>query len=67
LRELERHSGLLREFPNCFVDHRDQRFVEHSVQELVSQRFHALVLGYEALNDQNQLRQRRLVGHLRPP
>jgi Transposase DDE domain group 1 len=47
LRELERHSGLLRDFAGCFVDYRDQRYVEHSVQELVSQRIYGLVLGYE--------------------
>ena len=37
LRELERRSGLLRDFSGCFVDYRDQRYIEHSVQELVSQ------------------------------
>ena len=56
LRELERHSGLLRDFSGCFVDYRDQRYVEHSVQELVSQRIHGLVLGYEDLNDHDHLR-----------
>jgi hypothetical protein len=34
----------------------DQRYVEHSVQELVSQRIHGLVLGYEDLNDHDHLR-----------
>jgi hypothetical protein len=31
-------------------------FIEHSVQELVSQRIHGLVLGYEDLNDHDHLR-----------
>ena len=56
LRELERHSGLVRDLAGCFVDHRDQRYVEHTVQELVSQRIHGLVLGYEDLNDHDHLR-----------
>ena len=56
LRELERHSGLLGEFAGCFVDYRDQRYIEHSVQELISQRIHGLVLGYEYLNDHDHLR-----------
>src|SRR6516165_2975622 len=56
LRELERHSGLLRDISGCFDDYRDQRYVEHSVQELVSQRIHGLVLGYEDLNDHDHLR-----------
>src|SRR5258708_33657354 len=56
LRELERHSSLLRDFSDCFLDHRDPRYIEHSVQELVSQRIHGLVLGYEDLNDHEHLR-----------
>jgi hypothetical protein len=56
LRKLERHSGLVRDFADCFVDYRDQRYVEHSVHELVSQRIHGLVLGYEDLNDHDHLR-----------
>jgi DDE family transposase len=56
LRELERHSGLLRDFSGCFFDYRDQRYIEHSVQELVSQRIQGLVLGYEDLNDHDHLR-----------
>ena len=40
LRELERHDGLLKDFSSCFIDYRDQRYIEHSVQELVSQRIH---------------------------
>ncbi len=56
LRELERHSGLLKDFASCFIDYRDQRYIEHSVVELVSQRIQGLVLGYEDLNDHDHLR-----------
>ena len=56
LRELERHSGLLKDFASCFIDYRDQRYIEHSVVELVTQRIHGLVLGYEDLNDHDHLR-----------
>jgi hypothetical protein len=62
LRELERHSGLLGDFAGCFVDYRDQRYIEHSVQELVSQRIHGLVLGYEDLNDHDELRRDPMHG-----
>src|SRR5712675_2171609 len=49
LRELERHSGLIGDFADCFIDYRDQRYVEHSVGELLSRRIHGLVLRfYEA-------------------
>src|SRR5690348_18437294 len=56
LRELERHSGLIRALADCFVDHRDPRYIEHSVEELLAQRIQGLALGYEDLNDHDQLR-----------
>ena len=40
----------------CFSDFRNQRFVEHSIHELVAQRLSGLALGYEDLNDHNHLR-----------
>jgi hypothetical protein len=40
----------------CFVDTRDQTYVEHSVPELLSQRLYALAMGYEDINDHEQLR-----------
>jgi Transposase DDE domain group 1 len=62
LRELEGRSGLLRELAECFIDWRDQRFVEHTVQSLISQRVNGLVLGYEDLNDHDELRRDPLHG-----
>ena len=40
----------------CFEDRRDPERIEHRVGELVSQRVYALALGYEDLNDHDQLR-----------
>ena len=48
--------GLMRRLASCFRDHREPSGVEHSVQDLVSQRVYGLALGYEDLNDHNQLR-----------
>ena len=31
LRDLERHSALLRDLAGCFVDDRNQRYIEHTV------------------------------------
>ena len=62
MREFEHHSGLLRDLAGCFVDYRDQRFIEHSVQELVSQRVYGLILGYEDLNDHDHLRRDPVQG-----
>ena len=62
LRELERHNGLLGDLSGCFIDYRDQRYVEHSVHELLSQRIYGLVLGYEDLNDHDHLRRDPVQG-----
>ena len=56
LREVERSSGILRQFADCFCDHRDPDLIEHSVLELISQRVYGIALGYEDLNDHDDLR-----------
>jgi hypothetical protein len=56
LREVEQRTGILRRFAACFRDYRDARFTEFSVEELVAQRVYGLDLGYEDLNDHDQLR-----------
>lgn len=56
LREVERRTGILRRFAACFTDHRDPERIEHTVEELIAQRVFALCLGYEDLNDHDQLR-----------
>lgn len=56
LREVERRTGIVSRFARCFRDHRDPRLIEHSVEELVSQRVIGLALGYEDLNDHDELR-----------
>ena len=56
LREVERATGILAQFADCFQDHRDPSRVTHSVAALVRQRIYALALGYEDLNDHDALR-----------
>lgn len=56
LREVEQRTGIIRRFAACFRDYRDPRFTEFTVEELVAQRVYALGLGYEDLNDHDQLR-----------
>jgi len=56
LREVNRKMKLLDRFSQCFLDGRDQRQVEHSVLAMVSQRVYGLALGYEDVNDHEQLR-----------
>ena len=56
LAETERRRQILSRFAGCFVDHRSPDRVEHSVRSLVSQRVVGLALGYEDVNDHEQLR-----------
>ena len=56
LREVEAKAGIIRRFAACFNDHSDPERIEHSVGELLAQRIFALALGYEDLNDHDELR-----------
>lgn len=64
LRETERITGIVRQFASCFTDHRDPERIEHTVGELIAQRVYALCLGYEDLNDHDQLRHDPLLAVL---
>ena len=61
LRETDRRLNLLPRVAECFLDGRNPVLVEHSVEQLVSQRVYGLTLGYEDLNDHEQLRQDPLL------
>lgn len=56
LRQTGRRLNLLARLAACFDDQRSPWLISHRVQELVSQRVYALALGYEDLNDHDQLR-----------
>ena len=61
LRAVEACTGVCRRAARCFQDARDPRLIEHSVEELVTQRVMALALGYEDINDHDTLRRDPLV------
>ena len=48
--------GLTRRLAACFKDSRDPTYTEHAVETLVMQRVTGIALGYEDLNDHDQLR-----------
>ena len=56
LREVESRFGVIRQLTECFEDRRDAGLIEHTVEELLSQRIYGLALGYEELNDHDALR-----------
>ena len=61
LREVDQRIGLLERLAGCFVDHRNPSSVEHDVRTLLAQRVYALALGYEDLNDHDELRRDALL------
>src|SRR5580704_1520023 len=64
LRQTDKRLNLLARLAECFLDGRDQEQVEHSVLEMLSQRIYGLALGYEDINDHEQLRHDPVFGIL---
>lgn len=64
LREVDRKINLIRRLAACFTDKRSADRVEHSLSSLLAQRIFGLALGYEDLNDHEQLRNDPLFGVL---
>ena len=64
LRETDLRLGLLDRLARCFSDYRNPNSVEHTVRSLLGQRVYALALGYEDLNDHEELRRDSLLALL---
>jgi len=64
LRETEKRTGILKGFAKCFEDLRNPKLIEHPVAELIAQRVYGLALGYEDLNDHDELRRDPLLAVL---
>jgi len=64
LREVEKRTYILRRLSQCFTDYRSQDLIEHTVESLLKQRIFALALGYEDLNDHDELRHDPLLALL---
>src|SRR5208282_6685048 len=56
LKKLEERTGIVRRFAACFTDYRRSGLIEHPVLDLITQRVFGLALGYEDLNDHDDLR-----------
>jgi len=52
----DRRIKLIERFAGCFTDWRSAALIEHSVSTLVRQRVVGIALGYEDLNDHDELR-----------
>lgn len=64
LRETDRAISLTRRVAACFGDGRRADRIEHSLETLVAQRIHGIALGYEDLNDHDELRHDPVLGLL---
>jgi hypothetical protein len=64
LRAVDRKIGLLKRVAACFTDAREPERVKHALPELLAQRLYALALGYEDLNDHEELRRDPLLALL---
>jgi Transposase DDE domain group 1 len=64
LRQVDGKIGLVRRLASCFADGRKAEQIEHRLEEMLAQRIYGLALGYEDLNDHEQLRSDPLFGLL---
>jgi hypothetical protein len=56
LKKLEERTGIVRRFAACLEDYRSANRMEHPLLDLIAQRVFGLALGYEDLNDHDELR-----------
>src|SRR5580704_14841944 len=61
IRQTDKRLNLLPRPPECFLDGRNPDLIEHTSAEMVAQR---VALGYEDLNDHEQLRKDPVFGIL---
>src|SRR5579863_7242683 len=60
----DRAIDLVGRFADCFRDHRRPELIEHTVGTLIGQRVFGIALGYEDLNDHDELRHDPLMAVL---
>ncbi len=69
LREVDRRLGLVDALTDCLTDPRDPARIRHEQRTMLAQRIFGIALGYEDLNDHNELRRDPLFSVLadKPP
>jgi hypothetical protein len=64
LKRADEAIGLIDRLASCFIDERKPEWIEHTVRTLIGQRVFGIALGYEDLNDHEQLRHDPVWGTL---
>ena len=54
--EIDRKLQITSQFAQCFQDYRKPNRIDHSIESLIKQRIYGVVMGYEDLNDHEELR-----------
>ncbi len=54
--ELDRRLKITEQFVKCFRDYRHPSYVDYSIHQLLAQRVYSIILGYEYINDHDNLR-----------
>ncbi|WP_414517431.1 transposase [Nostoc sp. PCC 9305] len=54
--EIDRKLQITSQLAQCFQDYRQLNRIDHSIENLIRQRIYGLVMGYEDLNDHEELR-----------
>ncbi|AUB35115.1 Spore coat polysaccharide biosynthesis protein SpsF, cytidylyltransferase family [Nostoc flagelliforme CCNUN1] len=61
--EIDRKLQITSQFAQCFQDYRKPYRIDHSIENLIRQRIYGLVMGYEDLNDHEELRHAPMFAH----
>jgi len=56
LSQVDQKLELTKNIARSFLDNRDQKKIKHLIQKMIQQRIYGIALGYEDLNDHNDLR-----------
>ena len=64
LRHTDKAIGLFERVASCFLDHRNQDLVVHSLPAMAGQRIAGIALGYEDIDDHDDLRHDPVLGLL---
>ena len=61
LKGIDDQVGMIKKFSSCIDDNRDQRYIDHTIESIVSQRVYQIAAGYEDANDCNSLRNDAII------
>ncbi len=61
LKEVDNQIGIIDGLNSCIKDDRDQRYIDHTIKEILSQRVYQIAAGYEDANDCNSLKEDAII------